>query len=240
MQDDMLRLILKACGEDCALACALACKRFRDVVPAPYKTRIASFRSVGMLRWARDIGYVFSAKTFAAMALAGNLEMLKFLYDAQCPYDFRAWNAAAAGGNLDALVWLQDASGVSFAGPDTCAAAALNGHLGVLKYLHIDGCKWNSSTITAAAAGGHLDVVQWARDNGARWNYRATAAAEKHNHLHVLRWLRINGCPWRVTQATTGMPPRMPKILVVAGGSGRRAEVVVVARKVYACKRVSV
>jgi hypothetical protein len=41
----------------------------------------------------------------------------------------------------------------------------MNGHLPALKYLHENGCPWNSHTCFNAAACKHWDCLQYAVDN---------------------------------------------------------------------------
>ena len=49
---------------------------------------------------------------------------------------------------------------------DTCYCAALNGHLPALKYLHENGCPWDSdNTCFYAAHNKHWDCLQYAVDN---------------------------------------------------------------------------
>src|SRR5271156_6360747 len=46
-----------------------------------------------------------------------------------------------------------------------CEAAAGNGQLTTLQWLHKQKCFWNEWTCSSAAFGGHLQVLQWAREN---------------------------------------------------------------------------
>lgn len=79
----------------------------------------------------------------------------------------------------------------------TCAGAARNGHLELLKHLRANGCQWSWDVCTNAARGGHLEVLKWARANGAYWDDGLTcAAAAEGGHLDVLKWVRANGAHW--------------------------------------------
>ncbi|KAF1774155.1 Ankyrin repeat-containing domain [Phytophthora cactorum] len=78
-------------------------------------------------------------------------------------------------------------------------AAALRGHLEVIKWLHenrSEGCSVHA--MDSAAAGGHLDVVQWLHENrteGCTTGAMDTAAAG--GHLTTVQWLwsnRTEGC----------------------------------------------
>jgi hypothetical protein len=106
----------------------------------------------------------------------------------------------------------------------TCAYAALNGHLEVLKWARLNGCPWDEmdvcicsgkwtsggipvgtfengcpwdeETCSYAAKNGHLEVLKWARLNGCPWDEWTCASAAENGHLEVLKWSRLNGCPW--------------------------------------------
>src|SRR5438105_4179141 len=53
---------------------------------------------------------------------------------------------------------------------NTCATAALYGQLDCLKYLHENGCPWDSFTCYHAAGNGHLDCLKYAHENGCPWD----------------------------------------------------------------------
>lgn len=48
----------------------------------------------------------------------------------------------------------------------TCASAAVDGHLNILKWLRQNACPWDETTCSAAAGRGQLDVLEWALNNG--------------------------------------------------------------------------
>ena len=49
---------------------------------------------------------------------------------------------------------IMDANGIA----NTCANAAFNGHLEVLKWARKNGCEWDSDTCARAAQHGNLEV----------------------------------------------------------------------------------
>ena len=60
-----------------------------------------------------------------------------------------------------------------------CSYAAINGHLPALKYLHENGCPWDSWTCLGAAHYKHWDCLQYAVDNKCpEWEYFAEKYAE--------------------------------------------------------------
>jgi uncharacterized protein YabN with tetrapyrrole methylase and pyrophosphatase domain len=54
----------------------------------------------------------------------------------------------------------------------------------------------DSLTCAFAAENGHLEVLKWARENGCPWNKDTCMNATREGHLEVLKWARENGCPW--------------------------------------------
>ena len=61
----------------------------------------------------------------------------------------------------------------------TCAYAASNNHLEVLKWARENGCPWNDWTCLYAAQNGHLEVLKWVRENGCPWDEDTCAYAAK-------------------------------------------------------------
>ena len=102
--------------------------------------------------------------------------------------------SAANGGQLKVLQWLRENECPW--DEDTCTQAANGGHLEVLKWARANGCPWDGWTCTNAAANGHLEVLKWARENGCPWNEDTCSEAAFGGHLDVLKWARENGCPW--------------------------------------------
>ncbi len=85
-----------------------------------------------------------------------------------------------------------------------CAAAARKGHLSILKYLHANGCPWDSDTCLQAALSGHLQVLNWmcALKNTAGvapvWDqsvYHSVAMSRLPNRQEILDLLRAHKCP---------------------------------------------
>ena len=77
---------------------------------------------------------------------------------------------------------------------NTCASAALNGHLEVLRWARKNGCPWDENTCAYAALNGHLKVLRWAREYGCPWNEDSCSFAAENGHLDVLQWASENGC----------------------------------------------
>jgi hypothetical protein len=80
----------------------------------------------------------------------------------------------------------------------SCAAAAKEGHLDALAWLHSCNCPWNLWTSGNAAYGGHLEVLRNAHEHGCPWDIYTCYEAAKGGHLDVLRYTYEQNCPWDV------------------------------------------
>ena len=83
---------------------------------------------------------------------------------------------------------------------ETCSEAAKGGHLNVLKYAHKKRCPWDKETCKEAARGGHLDVLKYARENGCPWDKSMChSMARDAGHKHIVAWIEST----RSTRSTT-------------------------------------
>mmetsp|Transcript_5679 Transcript_5679/g.22973 ORF Transcript_5679/g.22973 Transcript_5679/m.22973 type:complete len:492 (-) Transcript_5679:55-1530(-) len=71
----------------------------------------------------------------------------------------------------------------------------------VMRWLHADGCPMNYLATAYAAMDGKIDMLKWLRDRGCEWNASACALAAASGDLKTLKYLRDHGCPWNL--ATT-------------------------------------
>lgn len=103
-----------------------------------------------------------------------------------------------------------------------CEYAAQNGHLHILKYLHDNGCPWDSETVKNAAWFGKDDCLQYALENNCpkinatcqavrsknfkclqllhqyecEWEYDTAELAAFYNRIDMLKFVIENGCPF--------------------------------------------
>ena len=78
----------------------------------------------------------------------------------------------------------------------TCDAAAKNGFLASLKYLHENDCKWDRSTCDYAAENGRLACLKYLHENGCPWSANTCVEAAENDHLDCLKYLHENNCEW--------------------------------------------
>ncbi|KAL5239972.1 hypothetical protein ACI65C_007382 [Semiaphis heraclei] len=103
-----------------------------------------------------------------AAVTIGNLRMLKYLHQNQCP-----WSS------------------------ETCTFAALSGQLECLKYARDHGCSWNVRTCTAAVRMDKFECLKYAVENGCPMTTTdPTYEAAMLGRLDMLKYLHEHGCPW--------------------------------------------
>jgi len=124
----------------------------------------------------------------------GRFDILKYIYET-IPDDYRdacILEYAAKSGDLEIVRYLHE-NGCEW---DTmaCWSAANEGHLQVLKYLHENGCQWNEHTFAAGVASGNMELLEYLYQNGCPWNESSCTTAVQNGRLDILRWLHENGC----------------------------------------------
>jgi len=96
--------------------------------------RVAETNNLDYLKWAREVKQcAWDIRTMFFAPWQGNLEMVKYCVENDCPMNEKA-----------------------------CAHAADEGHLDVLKYLHEHGCPWDSWTTYYAHENNHIDCLHYA------------------------------------------------------------------------------
>eukprot|EP01036_Dinobryon_divergens_P039719 gene39719-52413_t len=103
------------------------------------------------------------------VARNGNLEMLRWLKERECPKDLDSFSNAARGCHVEVLDWLQESYGwpeESYGGwPDsTCDAIASTGRLDILQWALDKGCPWDARCASTCAMGGHMEMFRWILD----------------------------------------------------------------------------
>jgi len=116
-------------------------------------------------------GCPFNEGIFAKAARGGHIPILEWAFAELIHVDefskpgFQTC-MEAAGKDLETLKWLRSQDPPCPWDERTCAYAAGNGNLEVLRYARGNGCPWDVETCLYAALGGHPDTLDWALDNG--------------------------------------------------------------------------
>lgn len=104
-------------------------------------------------------GVPITPKTLQFAKLAGHLHVLEYAYRQGCVWD--KWPPPA---DLAVLQWLHDNGCGEWGWPhNICDAAARNGRLDVVKYVHENGCQLTRKTFSAATR--HEGVLRYLLNN---------------------------------------------------------------------------
>lgn len=170
-----------------------------------------------MLKWLRTIDEERGAcpwdnMTWASADDANGFEMLKWLYDNNCPQIeipneqrfSKTMHKAASEGNLEILQWFHQI-GYSL-DERTSANAAATGNIDLLKWIHENGGRWDVNVCVEAAENGHLHILKYLltqtpTKNPCPCSAAVCTAAAANGHFEVLQWLRTSDdkksvCPW--------------------------------------------
>ncbi|GLC50124.1 hypothetical protein PLESTB_000344600 [Pleodorina starrii] len=119
------------------------------------------------VEWLEGLGYPRTARACESAVRAGNGDAaearLQWLRGRGYPLEAEVADTAVYFGNLAALHFLVEQAGMRPTGVHVVTAAAAQGHLAVLQYLHASGLPVNTRSVAEAAArAGHLPLVAWA------------------------------------------------------------------------------
>ena len=163
-------------------------------------SQVAATNKFEFLKWAREVKHCeWDKNTIYDTAARGNLEMLKYCFDNDCPYDKKAsCKQAAIGGHLDCVRFLftkVQPSAKYGAMPATCV-----GHVEILKYF-VDERKISeevkSQCVYNAAGFGQLDCIKYLVEEAKvplnDWQY--IASARYYEQRECENYLLEKGCP---------------------------------------------
>ena len=111
----------------------------------------------------RDVcGYEFTQEHFCwRVALTNNLDYLKWAREVkQCAWDDQTIGRAAYQGDLSMVKYCVENDCPMHA--SACSDAAVKGHLDVLKYLHEHDCPWDSKTLLVARRDDQIECLNYA------------------------------------------------------------------------------
>nr|KAJ3421938.1 hypothetical protein HK105_001778 [Polyrhizophydium stewartii] len=104
----------------------------------------------------------------------------------------QAMDAAAANGHLDAVIFLHERGAACTT--HAMDGAAANGHLPIVEFLHehrTEGC--SPDAVVRAAAGGHQHVIEWFHVNmGSIFTDAVMDAALTRGHVSIAEWLHLH------------------------------------------------
>ncbi len=158
--------------------------------------QVAKTNKLELLKWAREEKKCDWMKGIGAAASLGNLEMVKYCVANECPIDESACAAAAIGGHLEVLKYLREEAKVPW-DRHTANWAALTGHLHILEYLvERKYDKYCEWACVHATATGQLDCLKFLRETAkAPWDSYSVREAHENNYPECVQYLLDNNCP---------------------------------------------
>ena len=155
----------------------------------------AQVANIEVLKFLREKGCPWGARTSSEACWYGQLELLKWLQKEGCLCDLDGF-LSVCGGHLDILKWIRETyPGCAFDEP-VASKASQKKRLDCLMWLREHGCPWDARVMNHAAGHGNLELLKWARENGCPWNDDAPECAAITGELETLEWLHENGCPF--------------------------------------------
>jgi hypothetical protein len=159
--------------------------------------QVARTNKLELLKWIREEKKCkWDEDTIEAAASQGNLEMVKYCVANKCPINMWSCAWAAQNGHLEVLKYLREEAKAPWDWR-TAARAAQNGHLHILEYLvERKYDKYNELACRNAAENGHLDCLKYLHETAkAPWDSRAVREAHENKHPECLQYLLDNNCP---------------------------------------------
>jgi hypothetical protein len=164
--------------------------------------KVARTNKLELLKWAREEKKCrWDEKTINTAARQGNLEMVKYCVANKFrvykfPIEWRTCACAAKNGHLEILKYLHEEVKAPWDW-DTAAWAAENGHLHILEYLvEREYDQFDEYALQWAAGNGHLDCLKYLRETAkAPWDSRVVYYAHVNNHTECVQYLLDNDCP---------------------------------------------
>jgi len=161
--------------------------------------------------WRYEDGTLFCEGTINQAAEDGDLEMVQYCVENNCPMDWEVCAYAAENDQLEILKYLHETANAPW-DSRTASKAAKYGHISILKYLFQSGYDeyYGSFACEYAASGGHFDCLKFLRETAkVPWDHPGPQECHEwveqlvydREHPECLQYLLDNNCPlpegWR-------------------------------------------
>ncbi|PNH02875.1 Ankyrin repeat domain-containing protein, partial [Tetrabaena socialis] len=153
------------------------------------------------LTWLRGRGYPWDWRATDAVAVAGNLDALRYLLAEGCPVQESTGWAVAEARQLASLQALHAHSNTFTRWNSALAGAVRGGHLPVVAWLleqQLVSLRQCPSLLCKAAKSGSVELLAWLRDRGCPWGDDSFHCAVGAGSEEALEWLVAQGCPMPV------------------------------------------
>jgi len=191
--------------------------RYEDVMmdQAWFCWNVAETNKLELLKWAREEKECkWDENTSCAAACHGNLEMIKYCLQNQCPGVLLecCCASAAQGGQLECLKYLHEELHAPWDSDTAELAIESDNTLHILEYLverEYDG--FREFACSYAASNGKLDCLKYLHETAkAPWDAEAVRYAHEHHRSECLQYLLDKNCPlpegWRYEHGELHVP----------------------------------
>jgi hypothetical protein len=160
--------------------------------------RAASSGNLQVLQWVMDAGCLHdlnNRQVTAAAAGSGDFAKLRYVVERGFFLGPSTASAAIRRGDLPMLRWLREQD-CPWNASEICSDAVYSGRLEVLQWCHAQGGELGAEVLLMAVRSGPLPMMQWLREQGCPWISSLYHEAARNGRLTALRWLKAEGCPW--------------------------------------------
>ncbi|GFH53307.1 hypothetical protein CTEN210_09783 [Chaetoceros tenuissimus] len=154
---------------------------------------------LSIIKWAKEVaGFNLHIGLINDAAASGNLDLIKYLRSKEISWKDNTFCFAVLSGNIAMLQYLID-NECPHDEPRICSNAVVDDDrekaLEVLQWLHEHNVPWDEETCNTSARKGNLKALEYARLNGCQWNETCLEQAVRHRNVEVIEYCLQNGCP---------------------------------------------
>jgi len=164
----------------------------------------ARFEHLELLKYLHEeVKAPWDSETIAEAADQGNLEIVKYCAENQCPIDTSVCASAAYTFQLECLKYLHEEAKAPWDSETAFVVSDNPDAIYILEYLVECGYdEYDTRACQAAAEYGHLHVLEYLHETAkAPWDAKAVRSAYYSNRQECLQYLLANDCPlptgWR-------------------------------------------
>lgn len=146
-----------------------------------------------ILKWAVDNGYKCTGLVYRSAAQYGHMHILEWAYANNYGFDnYDICGDAVRGGQLDILKWLRQRNCPW--DYDVCLGAASRGYIDIIKWAHENGCPCSTYTYICAIENNQLDILKWLYENGYEipensYDYNMHKLAADTGNPDMIEWV---------------------------------------------------
>ena len=132
-------------------------------------------------------------------AAGSSLRIVKYMIYHGCLWDINAFINAASAGCLDVLMYLHHMCFDFHRDGGAPASLGYGTQINGKWTAEFTSPLHYPFVCDAAAENGHIAVLEWLHENGYAWDNRTCERTIKNKNLATLKYLRKYGCPWNPT-----------------------------------------